>query len=108
MDKLTARLGLAGNQASRALLDGAMTREEARRWLERYGLETPEQAEKSLQFTETYRSYVINYTLGEEIVRAYVDRVAGPGASMERKWRVFYDILVTPRTPSGLSELGER
>lgn len=108
VDKLTARLGLAGNQASRALLDGAMTREEARRWLERYGLETPEQAEKSLQFTETYRSYVINYTLGEEIVRAYVDRVAGPGAALERKWQVFYDILVTPRTPSGLSELGGR
>jgi hypothetical protein len=102
VEKLTGRLSLAGNQASRAFLDGAMTREEARRWLERYGLETPEQAEKSLQFTETYRSYVINYTLGEEIVRAYVDRTAGPGAALERKWQAFYDLLTTPRTPSGL------
>lgn len=102
VEKLTGRLSLAGNQASRAFLDGALTREEARRWLEHYGLETPEQAEKSLQFTETYRSYVINYTLGEEIVRAYVERNAGPAASLERKWQVFYDILVTPRTPSGL------
>jgi hypothetical protein len=103
VEKLTGRLSLAGNQASRAYLDGAMTREEARRWLERYGLETPEQAEKSLQFTETYRSYVINYTLGEEIVRAHVDRVAGPKAVLERKWQVFYELLTTPRVPSGLS-----
>ena len=102
VDMLTARLGLAGNQASRAFLDGAMTREEARRWLERYGLETPEQAEKSLQFTETYRSYVINYTLGEEIVRAYVERKAGAGATWERKWQVFYELLTTPRVASGL------
>lgn len=108
VEKLMGRLSLAGNQASRAFLDNAMTREQARRWLERYGLETPAHAEKSLQFTEAYRSYVINYTLGEEIVRAYVDRTAGAGASMERKWQVFHDILVTPRTPSGLSELGAR
>lgn len=102
VEKLTGRLSLAGNQASRAFLDGAMTREEARRWLEHYGLETPAQAEKSLQFTETYRSYVINYTLGEEIVRAYIERKAGVGASLERKWQVFYELLTTPRVPSGL------
>ncbi len=104
VEKLARGLNLAGNQAAREYLDGRISRDEARRWLERYGLETPEQAEQSLRFYETYRSYSINYTLGEEIVRSYVERTAGPGASLERKWQAFYDILVTPWTPSGLSK----
>ncbi len=103
VEKLTHGLILAGNQAAREYLDGRMSREEARRWLERYGLETPEQAEQSLRFYETYRSYAINYTLGEEIVRAYVERIAGAAAALERKWQVFYDLLTTPRVPSGLT-----
>jgi hypothetical protein len=31
-----------------------------------------------------------------------IDKTAGPGASLERKWQVFYEILTTPQTPSGL------
>ncbi len=108
VEKLTHQLDRAGNQAAREHLDGRMSRGEARRWLERYGLETPEQAEKSLQFIAAYRSYIINYTLGEEMVRAYVEKVSGPGASQERKWQVFYELLTTPRTPSGLAGLGGR
>jgi len=106
--ELTHRLERTGIHAAREFLDGRMSREEARRWLERYGLETPEQSEKSLQFIAAYRSYIINYTLGEEIVRAWVEKASGPGGSQERKWQAFYELLTTPRTPSGLSQLGVR
>lgn len=104
VQKLTHKLDRAGNQAAREYLDGRMSRGEAQRWLERYGLETPEQVEKSLQFIAAYRSYVINYTLGEEMVRACVEKAAGPGAAPERKWQVFYELLTTPATPTRLKE----
>lgn len=100
--KLTRKLDRAGNQAARKYLDGRMSREEARRWLERYGLATPEQAEKALQFIAAYRGYLINYTLGEEMVRAYVEKAAGPGAAQERKWQVYCELLTAPMTPAQL------
>ncbi|MBN2346781.1 MAG: hypothetical protein JXO51_10375 [Candidatus Aminicenantes bacterium] len=106
--KLLFELRYAENEAARAFLDRKMSRDDALRWLERYALEPPERAEKSIAFWKQYRSYVINYNLGEDLVRAYVERTAGKDAPLERKWRVFCELLTTPRTPSGLSELGGR
>ncbi len=102
--KLLTGLRYAENEAARAFLDGKMPRKEALQWLERYALETPERAAKSIDFWNTYRSYVINYNLGEDIVRAYIERAAGKDASQERRWQVFYELLTTPRTPSGLNQ----
>jgi hypothetical protein len=106
--RLLGALRHAEIEAARGFLDKKMKRDEALRWLEQYALENPERASKSLAFWNAYRSYVVNYTLGEDIVRAYVERTSGPGASLERKWQVFYEILTTPRTPSGLAGLGVR
>jgi hypothetical protein len=47
---------------------------------------------------ERYRSYVINYNLGRDLVAAYVERAAGADA----RWRVFGELLGSPRLPSGL------
>jgi hypothetical protein len=52
-----------------------------------------------------FPSYIINYNLGQDIVRTYIEKTASRGASLERKWQVFYEILSTPRTPSGLQKL---
>ena len=35
---------------------------------------------------EGSRSYVINYNLGRDLVKEYVERRAGPGATPERRW----------------------
>ena len=49
---------------------------------------------------DKYRSYVINYNLGEDLVRQYVEsRAAGDEA---RRWSVFFGLLSSPRLPSGL------
>jgi len=103
---LLAGLRYAENEAARGYLDGKITREQALRWMTRYALESRERAAKSVDFWDTYRSYVINYNLGEDIVRAYIEKTAGPGAPLDRKWQVFYEILTTPRTPSKLSGSG--
>jgi hypothetical protein len=54
--------------------DGAST-DEARAYLERWGLVTREQALQSVRFVTdpTWRAYVINYSAGGELCRAWVD-----------------------------------
>jgi hypothetical protein len=102
--KLLNELRYAEIDAARAYLDGKMSRDDALAWLERYALETPERAAKTLAFWGQYRSYVINYTLGEDIVRSYMRRVAGANPYPEHAWQVFSELLTTPRTPSGLQK----
>ena len=106
--RLLSGLRHAETEAARGFLDNRLSRRQALEWLERFSLESPERAAKSLAFWKSYRSYVINYVLGEDIVRAYVERTAGPGASQDRRWHLFYELLTTPRTPSGLAGLGGR
>jgi len=102
MQKLLTELSYAENEAARGYLDGKISREEALDWLARFSLASPESAAKTIDFWNTYRSYIINYNLGQDIIRAFVEKTAGPDSSLEAKWQVFADILSTPRTPSGL------
>jgi hypothetical protein len=103
---LVHELSYAGNEAARRYLDGKIDSTAAIEWLERYALMTPAAAAQRVRFFDTYRSYVINYNLGQDIVRAYVERVAGPNAAAERRWAVFVDLLSTPRVPSSLVRSG--
>ncbi|WP_338244241.1 hypothetical protein [Aurantiacibacter hainanensis] len=80
-------------------LDGTMTREETIEASMRYRLLSRERAEQSLRFMDTYRSYVINYGLGQEIVGAAVE--AGD-ADMATRWQRFSDILGNPPLPRDL------
>ena len=96
-------LRYAGNEAARAYLDGAMDGEEAARWLARYALSPQERAEQRVRFFDRYRSYVINYNLGEDLVAAYVEAAGGGEADRDRRWQVFGELLSTPRLPSGLA-----
>ena len=51
-------------------------------------------------FFDRYRSYVINYNLGLDLVRHYVEAEAGDDPA--RRWQVFAQLLSSPRLPSGL------
>lgn len=104
VQKLLGDLRYAENEAARGYLDGKLSKAEAMDWLARYAMEPPERAAKTIDFFDHYRSYVINYNLGQDIVQAYIAKTAGRGASLERRWQVFYEILSTPRTPSGLQQ----
>jgi hypothetical protein len=102
VQELVGRLGYAGNEAARRYLDGEIAAPAAIDWLTRHALMSPASAAQRVRFFDTYRSYVINYNLGQDLVRAYVEREAGPGASAEARWRVFEGLLSSPRLPSGL------
>jgi hypothetical protein len=79
-----------------------MSGEAARDWLVRYGLQSPERATQRMAFIDHHRAYVINYNLGRDMVKQYVERKAGPGASHERRWEVFRELLSSPALPADL------
>ena len=97
---LVAKLSYADNDAGRLYLDGELDAEGTVDWLTRYAAMSPDRAAQRVRFLDTYRSYVINYTLGQDLVRAYVEAKAGEDVA--RRWEVFEDLLSSPRLPSGL------
>jgi hypothetical protein len=56
-----------------------------------------------VRFIEQYRSYVINYNLGKDLVRAHVEAHGGTASNETRRWSVFEELISSPRLPSGLS-----
>ncbi len=92
---LLEKLEYAGNEAARDYLNGDMTRDQAARWLVDYQLTSPERAAQRTRFFDTYRSYVINYNLGQDMVRQYIER---DGTDQDEQWRRFEHLLSSPIT----------
>ncbi len=90
-----AKLNYAGNEAARDYLDGRINREGAVQWLVDYSLTSPERAAQRTEFFDAYRSYVINYNLGKDLVREYIER---DGADQAERWRRFEALLSSPMT----------
>jgi hypothetical protein len=85
---------------ARRYLDGQLDSAAARQAMSRYWLISPEAAAKTIRFIDTYRSYVINYNLGRDMVAAWVEREGD--ASPESRWRAFAALLSSPRLPHDL------
>jgi hypothetical protein len=100
IQELTSKLSYAGNEAARGYLDGKLTADQAVNWLTKYALMSEPRARQRLKFIEQYRSYVINYNLGKDLVRDYVERRAN--GDENKRWQVFSELLSSPRLPSAL------
>jgi hypothetical protein len=98
--RLLRDLRPAGPELARRYLDGSLTAGQVRRWEVDYGLRTPEEADKYLQFVDAYRSYVVNYSYGEELVEGWLDARAGQDPAA--RWAAFVDLLGSPRLPAAL------
>jgi hypothetical protein len=103
---LVEQLAYAGNEAARRYINGEIDASGAAAWLETYALMPRARAEQRVRFFDQYRSYVINYNLGKDMVRDYIEqRVAtstGSGPADAVRWREFGTLLSSPRLPSGL------
>ncbi|VWX48938.1 hypothetical protein [Novosphingobium sp. 9U] len=88
---------------ARDYLDGRITRQQAIALTQKYSLVSEARALKSLDFDDHYRSYVINYGLGLDMVRAHVN---GAGPSAEARWREMARILSGPTVPADLTTKG--
>lgn len=73
---------------------------EAVRLLRKYQLVSRERAEQSLRFIDNYRSYIINYGLGEEMSRRWVE-AQGPDAAT--RWKALERLISEPTLPSDLA-----
>jgi hypothetical protein len=97
------RLSYAGNEAARRYLNGEIDRAAAAAWLTRFALMSPPRAEQRTRFMDDYRSYVINYNLGKDLVKQFIESRGGTAAAPDRRWQLFAGLLETPRLPSGLA-----
>jgi len=100
--RLADELSYAGNEAARQYLDGRTDAVAAADWLERYALMARPRAEQRVRFIDQYRSYVINYNYGKDLVRTYIDGRGGTADEPGQRWEEFVTLLSSPRLPSGL------
>jgi hypothetical protein len=100
---LFMKLAYAGNEAARGYLNGTMTKEDAVEWLMTYALFSRERATQRIQFFENYRSYVINYNCGQDMVARYIESRGGTAANPQKRWQEFTKLISSPRLPSGLA-----
>ena len=99
---LVDRLSYAGNEAARKYLNGERTRTQTVEWLTRYAMVPAAAAEQRTRFFDSYRSYVINYNLGKDLVQQYVESRGHAASQAERRWQEFVRLLASPRLPSAL------
>jgi hypothetical protein len=99
---IASRLSYAGNEAARMYLNGEIDADSAAHWLHTYALMEPERARQRVRFIDDYRSYVINYNYGRDLVADYVERNGGTAENPARRWELFKELLSTPRLPSSL------
>ncbi|MGZ5004793.1 MAG: hypothetical protein ACXWG7_04465, partial [Chthoniobacterales bacterium] len=102
VQKLANQLSYAVNEAARKLVNGEIDGKAAAAWLQKFAILDAARAEQRVKFIERYRSYVINYNLGEDIVRNYIERRGGTADQPEKRWREFELLLSTPHLPSEL------
>ena len=102
MERLTAALAkLRGAEytIADAYLAGRIDRATAVVQLQRYTLSSADRAAKRVDFIDTYRSYVIKYGLGEEMVAAALKRAGG---DPEAQWAAMKAIIGEPTLPRDL------
>jgi hypothetical protein len=97
---LMKQLDYAVNEAARRLINGEIDENAAVQWLQKYAVMDPARAQQRVKFIRRYRSYVINYNLGEDMVRSYI--VKRSGADLDKRWSEFAKLLSSPRLPSGI------
>ena len=102
VQSLVAALDYAGNEAARRYLNGQINRAATADWLTRYAMMTPARAEQRTHFFDQYRSYVINYNLGQDLVAAFIN--AQSSGAVTDRWNAFAELLASPRLPSGLRD----
>ncbi len=99
---LVKKLAYATNEAAREYVNGEIDANAAATWLQKYALMDEKRAEQATKFIEKYRSYVINYNLGEDMVRSYIEKRGGTTEQPEKRWHEFGQLLASPRLPGDI------
>lgn len=97
---LKDELQYADVEAARKYLDGILTREETIDWLISYGLYSKSTAENKIDFYDTFRTYIVCYSEGENLIRAHLQAKGIETNDKPRLWREFEKIKSMLMVPS--------
>jgi len=101
---IRAKLAYARNEAARGLINGTMNEKEVLRWLTDYLLLEDKAAVTYLNFIKKYRSYVINYNYGQDLVKQEVESKGGTTNDQAKRWQLFEELLSTQVIPADLQK----
>jgi len=87
-------------QIARAYLNHEIESTEAFDLLKKYLQYEEDRAKQRLSFFDRYRSYVINYSLGNDLIKDYIEEATA--TEVDSKWELYLKVLSTPRTASTL------
>ncbi|PLK42280.1 hypothetical protein [Emticicia sp. TH156] len=99
---LKSRLAYARNEVARGIVDGTFNLAEQTKWLKTYGLREENLSKKDVAFINKYRSYVINYNYGQDIVKTYIESKGGTADNPAKRWEVFRWLLSNQVRPADL------
>lgn len=91
--ELKSRLNYARNEVARGVLNGKMNDEEAMKWLIKYTMLTETAAVNSLNFIKKYRSYVINYNFGQDLIKHHIESKLTDSSTEADRWKAFEELL---------------
>lgn len=100
LQKALAGLRGARFTIAQMYLDGQIDRARAIALTQKYQLMSEARAKQSIGFTDTYRSYVINYGLGQDMVQDFVE-AAGPDT--KARWAAMERVISEPTLPADLA-----
>jgi hypothetical protein len=96
IQRLVRQLAGAENEIARRYLDGDIDRAAAIDLLAGWTLTPRARAEQRTRFFDRYRSYIITYTRGRDLVAAFIERQGGTGDRPDIGWRAFERLLSAP------------
>lgn len=106
------KLSYVDNMVARRYLDGEIKETQAIELLMKYALTDEKKSTQRLAFIKQNRSYVINYNVGQDMTKDYVERtlqqqMASLGTLTTQqvtamRWAIFADLLRNPRCASML------
>jgi hypothetical protein len=100
--KLLREVHYAENEAARRYLDGEISAEESAKYLSDNALMSAERARRLVTFFDRYRSYIVNYNVGYDLVKDYIERRGGTADHPERRWEELHALIAAPHVPSEL------
>lgn len=87
--EIRGKLNYARNEAARGIINNTISEADAMRWLKDYALFNDGGAAKSISFIKKYRSYVINYNYGQDMVKNYIESKGGTPQNIAKRWELF-------------------
>jgi hypothetical protein len=99
VQEVKQQLSYADNMVAKRYLDGEIDDKKAIELLVKYTLVTEKKAQQRLGFINANRAYVINYNLGQDIVKDYIEKQTKTGTQAEI-WALFSELLANPKTAS--------